>query len=95
MIRVIIKRQVKEARSMVELLRQLRIAALPQPGYVSGETLINTEDKNIITVISTWRTLEDWQKWEASEQRERIIRQVETLLAAPSLTETYEISSTE
>ena len=95
MIRVVIKRRVIKGKSVVPLLRQLRKEALPQPGYVSGETLISAEDRNVITVISTWRSQEDWKKWEASEQRAMITRQIEPLLVEPPLTETYEIMSTE
>lgn len=93
MIRVIVKREVKEGQSIAELLRQLRMVALPQQGYISGETLINTDNRQAITVISTWRTLEDWKKWEASEQRARITQQIEPLLAKPSSIETLELLS--
>ena len=93
MIRVIVKREVKEGQSVVDFLRQLRMAALPQAGYVTGETLINTENRQIVTVVSTWRSLDDWKKWEASEQRAKITRQIEPLLATPPSTETYELLS--
>jgi len=94
MIRVIIKRQVMKGKDIAALLRQLRVAAMPHPGYVSGENLISTEDRHVITVISTWRSLEDWKKWEASEQRARINRRIEPLLAETPLIEMYEIMST-
>lgn len=95
MIRVIIKRQIVKGKDIAALLRQLRVAAMPYPGYVSGENLISTKDRHVITVISTWRSLEDWRKWEASEQRARINRGIEPLLVEPPLIETYEIMSTE
>jgi heme-degrading monooxygenase HmoA len=69
------------------------MAALPQTGYVSGETLINTENRQVVTVISTWKTLEDWRKWESSEQRAKINEQIEPLLSSPSNIETYELLS--
>ena len=95
MIRVIIKRRVIKGENIAALLRQLRVAAMPHPGHVSGETLISAEDRHVITVISTWRSQEDWKKWEASEQRARITRRIEPLLFEPPLTETYEVMSTE
>jgi len=95
MIRVIIKRQVTQREKMPVLLRELRVAAMPYPGYVSGETLISTEDRNVVIVISTWRSLVDWKKWEISEQRSNVLRRIEPILVAPPLIETYEIIPTE
>ena len=59
MIKVIIERHVKESEHLSPLLRELRVAAMNQPGYITGETLVSTEDKSIFTVISTWRGLDD------------------------------------
>ena len=95
MIRVIIKRRVKEGENIGRLLRHLRAEAMPQRGYMTGETLISTNDRNLVTVISTWRSLEDWKKWEKSQQRVRIERQIQALLAEGPLIETYEVMSTE
>jgi heme-degrading monooxygenase HmoA len=61
MIRVIIERRLKRGEDIAPLLRQLRAAAMLHRGYITGETLVSTEDKSTITVISTWRSLEDWQ----------------------------------
>ena len=93
MIRVIVKREIKEGESVIGFLRKLRMAALPQPGYVSGETLINTENRQIVTVISTWRTLDDWKNWEASKQRAKINEEIESHLCNSSQIETYELLS--
>lgn len=93
MIRVIIKRVVKEGESVMDLLQQLRKAALLQPGYVTGETLININNRQTVTVISTWRSLEDWKRWESSEKRAGIARQIDPLLDIKPSTEVYELLS--
>ncbi len=45
MIKVIIERQVKKGEDISLLLLELRAAAMCHPGYVSGETLLSTEDR--------------------------------------------------
>ena len=95
MIKVIIERQVKKGGDISLLLLGLRAAAMRQPGYVSGETLLSTEDSFNIVTISTWRTLEDWKAWEASEERARLCQRFEQLLIGKPKVRTYGIMSTE
>ena len=95
MIRVIIERKLKRVEHISLLLRQIRAAAMAQRGYVSGETLVGTEDTHAITVISTWRSVEDWRAWEKSEQRVTLDREVKSLLVEPPVIRTYRILSTE
>ena len=51
-IKVIIERQVKKGENLAPLLRELRATAIHQPGYVTGETLVDTEDSSNIVVVS-------------------------------------------
>jgi heme-degrading monooxygenase HmoA len=95
MIKVIIERHLKEGKSLSPLLRELRAAAMHHPGYVTGETLVNTEDDSIITVISTWRSLEDWKAWETSETRAKLGQQIRTLLVEEPKFTIYKIMTTE
>ena len=94
-IRVIIERHAKEGEKLSPLLRELRAAAMYQPGYVSGETLISTEDDSIMVVITSWRSLEDWKAWETSETRARLYQQIEPFLVEKPKVRTYEILATE
>jgi len=68
---------------------------MSQPGYISSETLVNTEDNSAITVISTWANVESWKKWEASEQRIAMDREIEPLLEQSEIIRTCQILSTE
>ena len=95
MIKVIIERRLKKRGNIAQLFRQLRAAAMAYRGYISGETLANTEDNTSITVVSTWRSLEDWKTWEASEQRAAIDRQIESLLVERPVARTYSVMSAE
>ena len=95
MIKVIVERHAKGIESLPPLLRELRAAAMHQSGYITGETLVSTEDKSIVVVISTWRSLKDWKAWETSETRARLYQQIEPLLAQKPKVSTYQIMATE
>ena len=57
-IRVFIKRHIKKnsVEKVISLLKEFRAAAVRQPGYISGETLINHYDRQNMTIISSWET---------------------------------------
>ena len=64
------------------LLFDLRSLALRQPGYISGETMRNVENPSEFLVISTWRSLEDWQNWFENEKREKLEGRVDEILGS-------------
>ncbi|MBI2767766.1 MAG: antibiotic biosynthesis monooxygenase [Chloroflexi bacterium] len=84
-VKVLIRREIipGNERIVQELLVQLRTQALKEPGYVSGETLINSENPHAMVVISTWSNQADWRRWQESETRKRLDGQLQGLLAAP------------
>ena len=53
----------------IRVINELRIKAMAQKGYISGETLVETEDDRKIVVISVWSGLEQWKTWVNSEER--------------------------
>ncbi len=95
MIKVIIERQVKKGEDISLLLLELRAAAMRYPGYVTGETLLSTEDSFNTVTISTWETLEDWKTWETSETRAKLYQRAEPFLVGKRKVKTYGIMSTE
>lgn len=81
-IQVIIKRKVKQgrqAKELVPLILQMRASAMYQPGYISGETLCDTEHPGDCLVISRWETVEDWNNWVLSQERSVIDQKIEIL----------------
>jgi pentatricopeptide repeat protein len=92
-VKIFIKRYVKKGktREAVELLKEVRSHALKQPGYISGETLINHYDPCNITVISTWQTIDDWIRWQESDERSAIEDQLEGLQERPTTFEIYDL----
>jgi len=69
---------------LVPLLTELRSMAFRQPGYISGETMRNVSDPAEFLVISTWKSLEDWQRWFADERREKLEGKVDAIIGAPT-----------
>ena len=95
-IKVFIKRYVKKDKTQdtLALLKEVRSQALKQPGYISGETLVNHYDPCNIMVVSTWQTIEDWIRWEESDARAVKEDQLESLLEEPANFEIYDLGPT-
>ncbi|MDD5288614.1 MAG: antibiotic biosynthesis monooxygenase [Dehalococcoidales bacterium] len=96
MIKVVIERHSKDREKLASTLRELRAAAVHQSGYISGETLLSLDDKSLITVISSWRNLDDWRAWEDSKIRITIndVR-IEPQTSGKTVIRKYEIMATE
>jgi len=97
MVRIVIERHLKEGKrgELMSLLRELRAAAMHQPGYVTGESLASTKDPSIISVLSTWQSLEDWKAWEKSEQRIKLYEKIESLLLEKPKVSIYQVMAME
>jgi len=91
MVKVLAERAIKgrNVGEIVRLLRQLRVKAMQQPGYISGETLHAVDDPNYYLVISTWDSPEDWRKWEKSPERQKAVLEIDALLETPPRTRVY------
>ncbi len=93
MIRVIVERKIKSGEDVGRLFHELHMIAVLQKGHISNETWINVKNKKIITVLSTWQSLEDWTAWESSRERAEIVRKIEPLLAEKTHIDVYEAMS--
>ena len=81
-VKIFIKRRVQD-KNVVELtllLKKLRALSLEQPGYISGETLSRIDKKDECMVISTWRSVEDWNGWVNNPKRIEVQTQIDKLL---------------
>ncbi len=92
-VKVFIKRYVKtgQTEAALELLKEVRSQALKQPGYISGETLVNHYDPCQITVVSTWQTIDDWIRWQESDERSATEDRLEGLQEGPANFEIYDV----
>ena len=94
--KVLIRRLIQENKieEVIAVLKKLRIKAMDQPGYISGETLVNQNDQQCLMVISIWQNIEDWMNWKESDERKEDEAQLERLLKEPAQHEIYEVVST-
>ena len=92
-VKVFIKRHIRKGKTeeTLALLKEVRSQALKQPGYISGETLVNHYDPCNIMVVSTWQTIEDWIHWEESDRRIANEAKIEGLLKTPVKFEIYDL----
>lgn len=87
MVKVLLERTIKgkHVGNIVRLLRQMRVLAMQQPGYISGETLHAIEDPNHYLVISTWESLDHWQAWFNNEERRKLQTEIDQHLESPTI----------
>ncbi|MCX7635710.1 MAG: antibiotic biosynthesis monooxygenase [Syntrophales bacterium] len=90
-VKIFIRRQMPEGKEndLFKLIREMRAKAIGQPGYISGETLIRVDDPSQFLVVSTWRHIDDWKKWEASEERKSLQRRIDEILGKETQYEVY------
>jgi heme oxygenase (mycobilin-producing) len=90
-VKIIILRKVEEGKGkeLSPLLLKLRSLAMAQPGYISGETLMNADDPEQYLVISTWSNMDYWNKWVESEERLKIQGQIDEVLGEKTYYQVY------
>jgi heme-degrading monooxygenase HmoA len=86
MVKVLMERTIRgqHVSQIVRLLRQLRVLAMQQPGYISGETLHGVDDPNYYLVISTWESQEQWQNWCNHPERQKLSTEIDKILESPT-----------
>ena len=91
-IEVLVKRTVPEdrVRDFLPLLIHLRKLAMDQPGYISGATLRRRDKPGEYLVMSTWQFYQDWEKWEASQERKAVQDKIDSLTGGKSESEIYD-----
>ncbi len=91
MVKVFIKRKVADdsVLELMDLLKKLRSMTLSQPGYVSGETMKRVDQEGECLVISTWRSIEDWNGWVQNAERAAVQSEIDKLLGSDTTYEVY------
>ncbi len=94
-VKILIRRHCRKGlvESALALISEFRKAAMGQPGYLSGQTLLNHYDGNCIAVLSTWQQVEDWIRWQSNEGREQMEARLEGLLDQPTTYEVFDLYS--
>jgi len=81
-VKIFIKRKVQTENNaqLAILLKKLRVLTLEQSGYLSGETYNRIDKNDECMVISTWRSVEDWNSWVNNPKRTEIQIVIDQLL---------------
>ncbi len=92
-VKIFIKRKVSatDILELTVLLKKLRALTLSQSGYIYGETLRRIDSGDECLVISTWRSLDDWNSWLDDEQRMEIQDEIDQLLGEKTEYSVYEV----
>lgn len=80
-VKILIKRSIgqKVASVVRPLIVELRAHAMRQPGYISGESLKCIDRPGEYLVISTWQSLDDWNKWLNSQERKILEDRIDSI----------------
>ena len=62
------------------MLRELRSGATRQPGFISGQTVVDAFSPTIFMTISRWSSIAVWDLWEKDSERMAIIERIDALL---------------
>jgi len=91
-IRVLMRRPVSgaEKETLRKLTDQLRVLAMGQDGYISGETLQRIDQPGVSLVISKWKSLAAWERWFKMPEREKLQREIDGLLGVETEYEIYD-----
>jgi len=75
MIRVMIERHVAEdlTEHYEKAAKDTLQLAMQAHGFISGEALKNAYDPNHRLVVATYRTIQDWQRWASSPERQEMM----------------------
>jgi heme-degrading monooxygenase HmoA len=94
-VKILIYRKIKPGREkeLSEAVRALRFKAMVAQGYISGETLRSVEDPSIQLVISAWKSIEDWNNWFNSRERQAFQERIDVILEEPTKIAPYEYES--
>ena len=92
-VKIFIKRKVSSDNilELTALLKQLRTLTLNQTGYIYGETLRRVDKGDECMVISTWRSIDDWNSWLNNQERIAIQSQIDLLLGQETEYSVYEV----
>jgi heme-degrading monooxygenase HmoA len=90
-VQIHIRRNVTDslAEDLTGLLQKMRGLCIVQPGYVSGQTLKRIDKPGEQLVISTWQTLEHWETWFHSNERQGVQAEIDMLLGDETIYEIY------
>ena len=91
MVKVIVGYRLKAGKDIHPMLMKLASHAITYPGFISVEYLMNIQDNSIIFAQYTWNKIEDWQLWENTNIRKKILQEADAILSEPPRVKAYSV----
>lgn len=90
-VKILIYRRIsKEQEPVVRpFLKQMRQHALETKGYISGESLISSDDLEEHLIISSWESLDYWEAFLDKEGAKEVRYQIDQVLGRESIYKVY------
>ena len=94
-VKILIYRKVRpgKEKELSDAVRNLQSKAIHAEGYISGEALRSIEDPSVHLVISTWKSIEDWNNWLNTPERKAFQQKIDAILEEPTKITPYEYES--
>jgi heme oxygenase (mycobilin-producing) len=91
-VKILIHRKIKpgKEKELSDAVRELRSKAIVAQGYISGETLRSLEDPSLQLVISTWKSIQDWNNWFNAPEHKAFQQKIDAMLEEPTKITPYE-----
>ncbi len=91
LVKVLMRRRFKKGKEKeaFSLVRKMRMRAMNQQGYISGETLIDHTDLQKTMVIGTWQNNDDWTNWKDNPERKELEERLAPLQDEPTEYESF------
>jgi len=85
LVRVLIERHFKQQHESegIKTILEMRRGATAFDGYVSGETLTDSNDPCTIIIVSTWHSKGHWEAWEASQNHKTLANKIKPWVDKP------------
>jgi heme-degrading monooxygenase HmoA len=93
--KILIKRKFLKGKSeqIMSIMNNMRTSAMAQPGYISGETLMDHKDPHNKAVLCAWQSLEDWLNWKEKPERKQFEVMLEVFQLGPTEYEEYVVGT--
>ncbi len=82
MIRVIIERHIKPNKfdDYTGIIRRAKKDAAKKSGFMGGEMYFDAKENNKVVIIAAWDSMDNWNSWDASDERKVLTTELEALL---------------
>jgi len=82
MVRIIIERFIAESLEgyYEDVAQETLQKALRSQGFISGESLTDTQNSLHRFILCNWKSLEDWKHWEQSFERREMMGKLNLML---------------